>query len=130
MIFYKIWFVYLMFSYLPWCVPDFILVCMWHFPNRKINFYYALCSFSIKLLSSFLIYTYIHIYIYIERERQTETETETERDREREPVFTDFLHNIGVVWRQVVLQLLQFISTTLWPFCLRYFELFFATGLC
>ena len=56
--FYKIWFVYLMFWYLSWCVPDSILVCMWHFSNRKINFYFALWSFSICLLSSFLIYIY------------------------------------------------------------------------
>ena len=58
--------VYLMFWYLSWCVPDSILVCMWHFSNRKINFYYALCSFAICLLSSFW-YIYIYIYIYIYR---------------------------------------------------------------
>ena len=54
--FCKIWFVYLMFWYLSWCVPDSILVCMWHFSNRKINLYYALWSFSFCLFSSFLIY--------------------------------------------------------------------------
>ena len=51
--FYKIWFVYLMFWYLSWCAPDSILVCMWHILNREINFYYALCSFAICLLSVF-----------------------------------------------------------------------------
>ena len=86
-VFYKIWFVYLMFWYLSWCVPDSVLVCMRHFLNRKINFYYTLGSFSISLLSCFLIYIV--------------------------PAFTDFSQNIGLVQRQVVLQLLPFIRIKL-----------------
>ena len=49
-----------------WCLPDSILACMWHFLNREINFYYALCSFAICLPSSFW-YIYIYMYIYIYR---------------------------------------------------------------
>ena len=65
---YKIWFAYLMFWYLPWCVPDSTLVCMWDFSNRKVNFFFALCLFSISLVSSFFIYI--------------------------EPAFAEFLQNI------------------------------------
>ena len=54
--FYKIWFVYVMFWYLPWCVSDSVLVGIWQFSNRKINFYYTLFSF---LFSCSLIFWYI-----------------------------------------------------------------------
>ena len=53
--FYKIWFVYQIFWCLSWCVPDSILVWMWYFSNRKINFY-SFVSFVPFLFTCSLVF--------------------------------------------------------------------------
>ena len=72
--FCKIWFVYLMFSYLSWCVPDSVLVCMWHFSNRKSNFYHTVGSFSVCLLSNFFDIYRVSFYRFF-TEHRTSVET-------------------------------------------------------
>ena len=112
--FYKIRFVYLMFWYLSWCVSDSMLVCMWHFLKREINFYYAFCSFDICLLSSFW-YIYIYMYIYRATFYRLFTEHRTSQDTSRSPATS--------VHQDDTLTYAVFVLGTL-----NYF--FFATGLC
>ena len=79
---------------------NFILVCMWHFANMKINVYGALCSFSICFLPSFC-------YVRVSFHR----------------LLTEYRTNL----ERVVLQPLQFIRMTLLYmhfFCFGYYEQF------